>query len=441
MLNYVQATAATFSLPEDAIHFDVGADGRLYAVGVDAIWRESAPGSRNFLSVMAPAFGNPEFIRISPSGAKAAVGNYANSTIYVFNLGATATNAINATSYDAEWYNEQFLLVSNQGNDGPNPPSDVILVDTVGMAVRRVIANIPGYSGGVTVDLDGNLYTGIGLAVPVGPDTGLIKAFSFADWSDLLAGPAAALDFTTSGRPGANLLSAAFLTFDGDGNLFVGGGGGIGAGGAADMGYAAVVSRSAIDASLNDQPPVNTTSPPSDLQSLNPTPTIENEYWLLNVNPVRREAYLKLYDSPEILVYRPNLLQLHTTTEFQLGDNPGYYAGKRFVGMHLSMPVPLPQPAQFTGPLCVRLKTSYVESYGVSSHRVRLNGHEIGRIVGGQYHEVRETRDLTIERTLALSLIAAQNPGELVIDVDPAPGPGLADDFVLDAVEIVAVPT
>lgn len=441
MLNYEEVSGAEFHLPEDAIHFDVGADGRLYAVGEDALWRESAPGSRSFLSVLAPNFGVPEFIRVSPSGRKAAVGNYAASKVYVFDLGATTAIEISATSYDAEWFNERFIAVSNQGADGPSPPSEVALVDSVAGTVRTVISGIPGYSGGVTFDVDGNLYTGIGVAVPTGPDTGLIKAFRFDDWKALMSGPGTALDFSTKGRAAANVLSAAFLTFDADWNLCIAGGGGTDAVGSPDMGYAGVVSHSGLCAALYDQPPVNTDAPGHTLQRIDPTPSDSNEYWLLNTNPVRRELYLKKYDSDTVTVFRQALSRSLVRTDFQLGDNPGFFAGKRFVGMMLSMPIQLPTAAEFGGDLCVRVSTSSVESLGVSAHSVRLNAHEIGKIKGSQFNTIRETSDFQVPRATALALIASRNPAELSISVDRAPGPGLADDFVLESVEVLFVAT
>lgn len=440
MLNYVEQPGQEFDLPAEATHFDTGADGRLYAVGVDQLWEESAPGARTFASVAVPSFGNPEFIRVSPSGRKAAVGNYGDHRVHVFDLPYSSISTISATSYDAEWFNERLLAVSNQGADGSDPPSEVTLLDTVAGTMRPVITDIPGYSGGVTFDLDGNLYTGLGLASAGGPDTGMIKAFRFNEWNAVLNG-GQPLDFTSRGRVAANLLSAAFLTFDLEQNLCVGGGGGIGPGGGADLGYGAVVSHSGLRAALYDRPPIEPDAPLGLLQRLDPTPTVDNEYWLINTNPVRCEVYLRQYGNPQVIVFRQRLRRSILPTHFQMGDNPGSYPGTRFVGMRLAMPLTLPPVGDFAGPICLRLATSFVQTLGVSEHTVSLNGYEVGTMTGGYYVDSRETFDFLIAEDDAATIIGAGNPAELAVEVDSAAGPGLADDFILRSVGVLSIPT
>lgn len=78
------------------------------------------------------------------------------------------------------------------------------------------------------------------------------------------------LNFVQSGREVVNLLSAAFLTFDSEDNLCVGGGWGTGPSGQPDRGYAAVVSSNALRRSLFDQPALQPNASSYMLQKLDP---------------------------------------------------------------------------------------------------------------------------------------------------------------------------
>ncbi len=431
MLNYEHDAGAQFQLPNGAIHLDVAPDGRLLAAGVDALWRESQPGNRNFLSVNVPAFGNPAMIRVSPSGRLLAVGSYENNAVRIFDLptgGQTTDFNINVSPYDAEWFSERYLAVTGQGADGPSPPSTVHVIDVDNASITAIVNNIPGHSGGVTFDVDGNVYTGIGLASDGGPSTGLIKAFKRSDWQGALTGNP--LEFDTQGKECVDLLSAAFLSFDGDNNLCVAGGAGLDSDGNPDMGYIAVVSHHGLRGALYDQPVVEPDADPQILQKLDPTAKNET-YWLSSSNPVQREIYLFEYASRDVHVFRPRLVREIVEIHFQLGDNPGYYRGTRFVGMELQMPFRLPDPADVDGGITIRLGTQYVETLGVSCHTVSLNGTKIGEMTGGYFVEERETFDFFVARNTFETIYGSANPATLRIDVDAAPGRGLADDFVL----------
>ena len=441
MLNYEHDAAGQFQLPDDATCVDVAPDGRLLAAGVDTLWRESQPGSRSFQAVSAPAFGSPALIRVSPSGDLIAVGSYGSGTVRIFDLataGQTTDVSIDVSPYDAEWFSERYLAVTGQGADGSSPPSTVHVIDADNAKAAVVISDIPGHSGGVTFDVDGNLYTGIGLASDGGSSTGLIKAFKRDAWQAAMAGNS--LDFNSNGKKCVDLLSAAFLSFDGDNNLCVAGGAGIDSNGDPDMGYVAVVSHHGLRGSLYDQPVVEPDADSQILQKLDPTANNET-YWLSNSNPVQREIYLFEFASRDVYVFRPRLTRELIETHFQLGDNPGYYKGTRFVGMKLQMPLLLPDPAEVDGGVTIRLGTQYVETLNTSRHVVSLNGTKIGEMTGGYFVEERETFDFFVERTAFETIYNSANPATLGVDVDDTPGQGLADDFVLRYAGAVFRPT
>lgn len=441
MLNYEHDADAKFQLPNEALHLDVSLDGRLLAAGIDAVWRESQPGNRDFLPMNVPDFGTPAMIRVSPSGLLLAVGSYEKSVVRIFDLpsaGKTTDISISVSPYDAEWFNDRYLAVTGQGANGSAPPSTVHMIDVQNANAKLIIKNIPGASGGVTFDVDGNVYTGIGAATDSGSTTGLIKAFKRAAWEGALS--ASPLDFSSQGKQCVDLLSAAFLSFDGDNNLLVAGGYGVNSSGSPDMGYVAIVSHHGLRGALFDQPIVEPGTSPQIIQELDPTPENEN-YWVSVCNPVRREVYLCQYASRNVYVFRPRLVRDIVETHFQLGDNPGYYHGTRFVGMKLQMPLRLPDPSYVDGGLTLRFGTQFVETLGRSRHTVSLNGIQVGEMTGGYFVEERETFDFFVAQKEFESIVATQNPAELNVSVDNAPGRGMADDFVLRYVGLVYRPT
>jgi hypothetical protein len=66
----------TFELPVKMAVFDALADGRLVLAGENQIWFEMAAGSRAFEVVSSGEVGNADFVRVSPSGTRVAVGNF-----------------------------------------------------------------------------------------------------------------------------------------------------------------------------------------------------------------------------------------------------------------------------------------------------------------------------------------------------------------------------
>lgn len=443
MLNY-EKTADQFDVPNGIGLIDLLPNGKLVLVGVSQLFEETAPGSRKFTEVDSPEFGAPAFFRLSPSGKRAAVGIFTQSSQFVqvfpypFHQGAPTTD-FQVSPFDAEWAGEEVLLVNGMAQSFVSSQVTAIDVDKGKSAV--VIANIPGASGGVTIDLEGNLYTGIGAAGSNDPSgTGLVKGFKSDLWrAALTSNP---LDFAASGREVANLLTAASLGIDHEGNLLVGGGaGGIDNAGTQDQGYAAVVAAGALRAALFDQPPVEPTTAvePHQLQRLDPTPaTSADEHWAIFSNPVRRELYLQNFGSDMVEVYRQRITETVVTVNVHLGDNPSAFPGPPFVGMHYVTPLQLPDTSSFVGGACLRLRTQFVETLGFK-HSVKLNDIEIGTMTDGSFLG-QETFEFWIPRDLFEQIAKKGNPAELSVDV-AFPGSGLADDFLITQIGLVVVPS
>lgn len=389
-----------------------------------------------FVPLVAPDFGVPTFARLSPGGTRLAVGNYERSLIYVMPFlpsGGIGVVTMAATSFDAEWVDGRRLLVTNQGGDGVGPPSVVSLVDVVSRASINVVENIDGASAGVTINAAGTIFTGDGFGADP-TETGQIKAFRRAAWEAAVANRTP-IDFETAGAEVANLLSCYPLGFDGEGNLYVGGGNG----GDGDEGYAAVVSRVGVRAALNGGPPVRPDTPGL-LQKLDPDPANPANFWYVTANPVRREVYLLDYGQAAVRVYRQHTLASLVAANVHVGDTAAAFPAYRFVGMEYRTPVPIPSPAGFTGPLVLRLETEEVQTLGGARHAVSLNGVEVGRVTDGGFEDVDEAFEFLIPRAQVDAIVAIANPAELSVRVDGSVGTGMADDFVVRRVGTIVVP-
>ncbi|MEM6333204.1 MAG: PEP-CTERM sorting domain-containing protein [Planctomycetota bacterium] len=229
-----------FSLPANAGGIQVLADGRIAAVrnnatdGVYEILYEDALGSRTFSEVgsfdasLVASFG-PSFVTLSPDGQTLAVGDNVFGTlaeVLFFDTsgfspsGPTVPSATaTVANFDAAWIDNDTLAVT--GADASTFTPQAALVDLTNPTVPtvdNVVADAGGASGGVAVDADGNLYVGDGF----GSTVGVIRRFTPSQIaSALVGGP---LDFATEGELVADVLSAASLGFDNEGNLHVGGG-------------------------------------------------------------------------------------------------------------------------------------------------------------------------------------------------------------------------
>ncbi len=199
----------------------------------------------------------PAFLTLSPDGSTIAIGdgNFgAGARVHFVSVSAlhpvfiSTTTSVAAANTSAHWASGATLYVS--GSDA-TLGSVVTSIDAPSLDARVVVSNVGGASGGVVTDGQ-FLYTGNGFDfAPGGSDTGEVRAFSLAAIT-AAASSGAPLDFEAIGRPVADALSASSLAIDAQGNLFVGGGDFFG--GSGDLGYAAAISGSAIQAALAGGP-------------------------------------------------------------------------------------------------------------------------------------------------------------------------------------------
>ncbi len=265
------------------VQMDSLPDGRVIALNGPAVFVETAPQSGVFNNLgnvagFAPGFG-PSFIAVSPDGTRAAAGTNGEGSVVVFDV-ANPASAESFPIFDnsGEWLDDNRLAIANFGS--------VQVINTATDIVSTIIT-IGGASGGVAVDTAGNLYTGNGFDIAAGgTDTGWIKAFAQADWETALA-TNTPIDFETAGIAVADLLTATSIGFDASGNMHVGGGDFYGTSG--DLGYAALVSASALaDALSNPQatPPISAASPVDVLRKfISPPDTVDSDlppFWNFN---------------------------------------------------------------------------------------------------------------------------------------------------------------
>ncbi len=252
---------ATDFFPEDTeamIDGTFAAEGRLIAANNQSIYLQRTYGSSQWDVVgTVPAPMDPSFIHVSPDGSKIALGcGYGaplaiidTTTLSVSNPqllfdtdytanGVTVFPLVNY--YDGDWVDNQYFVV-NGGSwpSGCEPPYDsnpncsfesgIGVVDTedddpsthVGVPL---VFGIPGSSGDVDVDSNGNLLTGIGFKTMPTNRTGELKVWAKDDWNPT-SGSFTLQDYETTGAIVAeNILSVAYLGEDAEGNLHVGGG-------------------------------------------------------------------------------------------------------------------------------------------------------------------------------------------------------------------------
>lgn len=260
--------------------------GRIIAVTGTSVYLETAPGSGTYTQAAnvnsnSWYFGvmDPAFVRVSPDGARVAIGCGYGMELLVLPTTTLAPGSApgpdlltDATVkvypqmnyYDADWaLDSQHLLIN--GGIWPGPPygSGVVVLDTINDPLSStgtpLLGNIGGASSGVCVDPNGNLIVGNGYAPGPPNETGEIKVFNSSEWS---TSPSGILDYDAHTRVLAtNILSAAYLSADAEGNVTVGGADAFGTGGAAERGYAALVKADKVVAvasgTAGAEPPVD----------------------------------------------------------------------------------------------------------------------------------------------------------------------------------------
>lgn len=275
-------------------------DGRIIGVTGTSVFAESAVGSGQFAVVanLDPAFigggTDPAFLRVSPSGA-IAIGAGFDRPVVVFQqsalglpgspsqIGAANAAAFNVGHFDGAWADGTHLALSAGAFGSAAYVSLLDVTSNPSSPVNpRVVENIGGASAGVAFDSAGRLFTGNGFdGAPGGSDTGWIKAFDAAVWTN----PGMPADFESGGVHVATLLSANSLGFDHEGNFFAGGGvfGG-------EAGYAALVSAGALADAILHGTPVDPADPVQ-VRRLDPRAQPSAMYDPV-FNPVTGELYL-----------------------------------------------------------------------------------------------------------------------------------------------------
>jgi len=289
----------SFDIPSGASSFDLLPDGRVLAlVGSELRAQGTVNGSAfakvgSVNSALINQFG-ASFLRISPSGARIAIGDGnagAAASVVLLNAGdlspaaPSPTASIATPNFDAAWSGDSTLFVS-----GAVFGVDSVLnrLDTAALTSRTVVAGIGDGSGGVAIR-GGRLFTGVGfdLSPGDGPETGDIRAFDLSS----LSSAGTPINFATGGMDVGRLLSAASLGFDPDGALLVGGGDFAG-----ESGFAAAVDPAAVNAALAGGPGV------SGAQSLHLEPQ-GPQYYEIKFNNITSEVLVRAYGFDTVFRY------------------------------------------------------------------------------------------------------------------------------------------
>ena len=225
---------------------------------------------------------DPCFIKISPSGAKIALGTGSGKPIHVFDSSLFSlasppdlTQTTGVTHYDAyyfdgAWRDERYLFL----NGGTDSGSQVFAIDTddaSGTPIPIIPDITNGASGGIAFDAAGDLVTGIGydfVDTSSTGRTGEVKIWPAASVATALAGTSQ-LSYATGTIVTEAALSAYPMGFDPSGDLYVGGGDAFG--GTGNYGYALVVSSAVVQRVLAGGAPAGVSSS-SDLQKIQPDP-------------------------------------------------------------------------------------------------------------------------------------------------------------------------
>ncbi|WP_437310224.1 dockerin type I domain-containing protein [Sorangium sp. So ce388] len=290
---YAGNTSYTFNLPAITDGWSVALDGfpttlqeidgyelagRLLVANDQTLYLQKNYGSSVYVPVATLSAGpmDPSFLAISPDGSTIALGVGYGAPLLVFPSSILSITSppdllshvdvieLDVEYYDGAWYGNDALVINGGWNGPGGYASGVYALDLTASPIAEIplITSIPGASGGIAVDSEGNLVTGI--AYKTSPNrTGELRIWAAADIQDVIDGTSSA--YAYGGSEGSllasNVLSAAALGFDEDDTLHVGGGDAFGVGGASENGYAALI-RASVVASVvgGSQTPVNEAS-------------------------------------------------------------------------------------------------------------------------------------------------------------------------------------
>lgn len=293
----------SFNLPSAASSFDILPDGRLLTLTGTSIDLQSSTNASTFTptgsipSGLVSSFG-ATFFRLNPSGSTIAIGdNDAGSStqevlllpIAALNTSAPTTpTAIACDNYAAHWTSDDTLYVSGIASFGA--PATITRINTAAFTAQTVVANIGGFSGGITADST-YLYTSNGFdLLPGGSDTGEVRAIPLAS---LTGAPGSPVDFEATGIPVADALSGDSLGFDALGNLLVGGGDFS----SGDYGHAAVIDSAALASALAGGPVA------PDSAELRLTPNTTDDFYNIRANPITGELLITHFGSNTVYRY------------------------------------------------------------------------------------------------------------------------------------------
>jgi hypothetical protein len=301
--------AGSFSLPAGTDVYDALPDGRLITLVGDQVHRETGVGSRTFVVMGAlpaadlPFFG-AAFLRVSPGGTKIAVGNNGGASFGDFRVGVFDAVTLSGTwfaagHFDAEWADETRLAITTGDFVNPSVVTmlDVSSPDPQNPANTVVIENIGGASAGIAFDAAGNLFTGNGFTASGPSGTGACRAFTASAWTAVHSG-GTPLDFEADGLNVVDVLSASPLGFDGEGNLYVGGGDVD-----PDADFVALVRAGAVAVALSGGGPANPDDP-AQVRRLDPIPADDFNFFSANHNPVTGELYVRDFEDDTVYIYR-----------------------------------------------------------------------------------------------------------------------------------------
>lgn len=250
-------------------------EGKMLAATGKDVYIQDAVGGSTWTKVATVKDNmDPAFVRVSPAGTQIALGLGWGQHILVFDtsiLNAGTPVDLNTNPnpdvkdypenhYDAAWAGETHIVI-NGGEwvvPGQSAVSGVASLDVTDAysITQGVCANIPGASSSIAVDANKNLVFGIG----AGTNTGELKVWPAAEWWAGSAPLSTVLDYDTTGlKFAASILSAAYLGFDSQGNLYAGGGqflnppvGQVNL----ESGYAALISAKVIQDALDTNVPL-----------------------------------------------------------------------------------------------------------------------------------------------------------------------------------------
>ena len=310
------------TLPDASGPYDVLPDGRMIALAGANVFIETGVATRVFspLGTLGGAdiasFG-AAFIRVSPDGARIAVGNNGGSTFSDFKVGVLDVGTLTGTwfvadHFDARWIDSTQLAVaaSDFSNGSRVTVLDTASADPTSPTNPAIVTGIGGASGGIAFDADGRLFVGNGFA-SFGPSaTGAVKAFEQAAWTAALIG-GTPIDFEADGVFIVDVLGASPLGFDEEGNLYVGG-----ADAAPDDDSVALVSATAIASALAGGGPVDA-GDPAQVRRFDPLPADDFNFYSAGYNRVTGELFVRDYADTTLYVYR-DLQNVPTVSQWGL---------------------------------------------------------------------------------------------------------------------------